>query len=383
MIQINPNIIALGWVSFFTDMASSMVTTLLPIYIVYVLHEGVDSLGIVIAVATFVSYAFRILFGYLSDRFHIVKPFIVTGYFISALTKPLLYFSHSYGSITFLRSLERLGKAVRSAPKDALISSYSIKNDTGRTFGFHKMMDISGELFGAIIILITFTFITQDEEMIRTVFAWTLLPGLIATIIVLFFVSDQPYHSKNKKVITGNDYHLYPTLILYFLFLFFMLSDQFLIVKVKESGYTLAELPYFIILLTLTQALTSYLAGKMIDQSTPQRMLLLSFLFGLLSTYALYINILSIAFIALALFTVISLNAMRTLISHSAEAQGSVYGILYAGIAIATALGALSIGYIWEHYGFTNVLYFSASGMATVILLFSLYQRFFKTSKTE
>ena len=90
MNNINKNIIALGWVSFFTDMASSIITTLLSIFVVYVLHEGVDKLGVIIAIATFVSYIFRIVFGYLSDKYKIVKPFVVTGYFISAITKPLL-----------------------------------------------------------------------------------------------------------------------------------------------------------------------------------------------------------------------------------------------------------------------------------------------------
>ena len=93
--MINKNIIALGFVSFFTDMASSMVTSLLPLFIVYILHKGVDKPGYVAAIATFVSYAFRILFGYLSDRYRVVKPFVITGYLISAVTKPLLSVSSS------------------------------------------------------------------------------------------------------------------------------------------------------------------------------------------------------------------------------------------------------------------------------------------------
>ena len=119
MRSINKNIVYLGFVSFFADMASSMVTTLLPIFMVYVLHEGVDKLGIVIAIATFISYAFRILFGYLSDKYNIVKPFVVTGYFISALSQPLLALSTTFMSVGLLRGVERMGKAVRSASKDS------------------------------------------------------------------------------------------------------------------------------------------------------------------------------------------------------------------------------------------------------------------------
>lgn len=123
--SINKNIIALGWVSFFTDMASSMVTSILPLFIVYTLHEGVDKLGFVVAAATFISYTFRILFGYISDRYQIVKPLVVIGYSLSAVTKPLLYWSHTWQSAAALRGLERMGKSIRSATKDVLITAYS------------------------------------------------------------------------------------------------------------------------------------------------------------------------------------------------------------------------------------------------------------------
>ena len=150
---IDRNIVALGLVSFFTDMASSMVTSILPIFIVYTLHEGVDKLGVIVAVATFVSYAFRVVFGYLSDRYHMVKPFVVSGYLISAVTKPLLYYSHAWQSVALLRGLERMGKAVRSATKDMLISAYS-HGESGRTFGFHKTLDIAGELIGSLLVFV-------------------------------------------------------------------------------------------------------------------------------------------------------------------------------------------------------------------------------------
>ncbi|MCD6172810.1 MAG: MFS transporter, partial [Sulfurimonas sp.] len=103
----NKNIYYLGMVSFFTDFASAMITPVLPIFIVYILNDGVDKLGIVIASATFVSYIFRILFGYLSDRFQIRKPFLIVGYLISAISKPLLAFSSTYQSVALLRSVER------------------------------------------------------------------------------------------------------------------------------------------------------------------------------------------------------------------------------------------------------------------------------------
>ena len=373
MKTINKNVIWLGWVSFFTDMASSIVTTLLPIFVVYVLHEGVDKLGIVIAVATFISYAFRILFGYLSDRFGIIKPFLVAGYLLSAISKPLLAFSHTYTSIALFRGLERMGKAVRSAPKDALISAFTQKNASGRTFGFHKMMDISGELGGALLILAVFMLLQKDEAFIRTIFVWTLLPGLIAVFILIFFVKDAPSKAQQTDIFNPSDRRLFTLLGIYFFFLFFLFSDQYLILKAKDEGFTLAQIPLFVIALTLTQTVTSYYSGVLVDRQGSAPILLLSFLFGIASMVALALDFLWLSFIMLGLFTVISLNAMRAYISEEARSKGAVYGIFYGGVAIFASLGALLIGYIWEHFGFESAVRLSIAGLSVMTLLLFLH----------
>jgi MFS family permease len=371
--KIDKNIIYLGWVSFFTDMASAMVTTLLPVFVVYVLNEGVDKLGFIIAIATFISYALRIVFGYLSDKYQIVKPFVVTGYLISAITKPLLMFSNSFTSVALFRTLERTGKAVRSASKDSLISKYSQKNQAGKTFGFHKMMDISGEMIGSLIIAGVFYFSTQNEELIRDIFGWTLLPGLIATAIVLFFVKEVPKKTPKKTaVINREDYKLFWILGSYFLFLLFLMSDQYFIVEAKASGMTLEQIPLLVITSTLTQTLVSYYSGILIDRLGVNIMLFISYLFGTVSLFFLSQHYLWLAFIFLGLFTVTSLNTIRTYISDNAKSIGFIYGIFYAGIAVFSAIGAIAIGQIWKYYGFESTIIFSMTGCIFVTILIFL-----------
>ncbi len=369
MRSINKNIVFLGFVSFFADMASSMLMTILPIFMVYVLHEGVDKLGIVIAIATFISYAFRILFGYLSDKYYIVKPFVVTGYFISALSQPLLAFSTTFMSVGLLRGVERMGKAVRSASKDSLISSYSKKQEHGKTFGFHKMMDIAGELSGAFIIYLIFIYFSKDENSIRLIFELTLIPGLIATFIALVFVKDVPKNVTNKSsVINREDYKLLPMLFIYFGFIFFLMSEQFFILRAKESGYSLEMIPLFVMSFTAIQTLTSYYSGVLSDKLGNFKILLLSFVFAIISVVTVQIN-LWIAFITLGLFTVLSLNAIRAYISQYANSKGFIFGVFYGGVAISSALGALVIGYIWKLYGFESVVVFSVLGMLALTFL--------------
>ena len=370
MKNIDRNVIAIGWVSFFTDMASAMVTTLLPIFVVYVLDESVDKLGYIIALATFVSYALRIVFGYLSDKYQIVKPFVVGGYLISAVTKPLLAFSTSYTSVALLRALERTGKAVRAASKDALISSYSKKSKAGKSFGFHKMMDVSGEMLGSLIIVAVFFFSAmQNEALIRSIFAWTLLPGLIGVVIVLFFVKDAPKKEQTSVVVNKEDYKLFWVLGSYFFFLLFFMSDQYFLLRAKDMGMSLAQIPLLAITSTLTQALLSYYSGTLIDKLGSKLMLLLAYIFAMLSIISLQYGFVWIAFAFFGAFTVVSLNAMRVYISKNARSQGFVYGIFYGGVAIFSAVGALFIGEIWARFDFHVVVLFSLLGCGLVALI--------------
>ncbi len=367
--MINKNIIALGFVSFFTDMASSMLTSILPIFIVYVLHQGVDKLGFVVAIATFISYGFRILFGILSDRMHIVKPFVVAGYFISAVTKPLLALSHSWQSVATLRGLERMGKAVRSATKDSLISAYS-NGKSGKSFGFHKMMDVAGEMLGAIIAFGALYYLGKSESVFRELFAWTLLPGLIAVVIVAFFVKDAPYKEKKKeKFNLQSDKKLLPMLFIYFAFTFFIFSDSFFIIKAKQSGIDIIYIPLFMVLYNFVQTISSYYFGVQIDKFSPTKVLFFSFILGILAMVALLFNAIILSFILLGIFVVSSLNALRAWISNEAKNKATVYGFLYGGVAAFSALGATVTGLIWKHYNEAVAIEFSIIGLVITLVI--------------
>jgi len=376
--MVHKNIVALGFVSFFTDMASSMVTTILPLYIVYVLNEGVDKLGFVVAIATFVSYGFRLVFGYLSDRWHIVKPFVVVGYLISAVTKPLLGFANSWESIATLRGAERMGKAVRSATKDTLISAYSGKK-SGKSFGFHKMMDAAGEMCGAIVVFLALYYFGRDGEVFKDIFLWTLIPGILSVLIVLFFVNDAPYQMRNKESFKiGEDRKVLPILMLFFLFTFFIFNDSFFIIKAKNSGIDMAYIPLFVVLLYFVQTLSSYFFGLMIDRFDSYKVLIFSMVAGVVAILLLYFDSIIGSFIALGLFSVSSLNAIRSYISDNAQNIGTIYGIFYAGIALFGALGAIAFGVVWRDFGEDIAICLSLSGLVLTLGL-SIYSKYSKS----
>ena len=382
MKDIDKNIVALGFVSFFTDMASSMITSILPLYIVYILHEGVDKLGFVVGIATFVSYGFRFVFGYLSDKFHIVKPFVVIGYALSAITKPLLYFSESWVSVALLRGLERVGKAIRSATKDTLISAYSKKNSSGKTFGFHKTMDIAGELSGSVIAFLLLFYVGESERIFKDIFAFTLIPGIFAMIVVIFFVKDVPYIKRRfsgeeefSSFDLKQDYRLLSLLFIYFGFIFFIFNDSFYILSAKEAGYKIAYIPLLVILLNLVQTIFSYYFGITSDKFGEKRVLFASFLFGITSMFCIYQNFIVIGYILLALFLISSINSARAYISSNATNKGTIFGLFYAGVAISGAIGAFVTGILWSHYGKNFAELFSLGGMITIIFIYALSKK--------
>ncbi len=371
--SIDRNVVLLGWVSFFTDMASAMITPLLPIFVVSVLHEGMDKLGIVVAVATFVSYALRFVSGYLSDRFGVVKPLVVGGYLLSAIAKPTVGLTHGYKSVAALRALERLGKALRSAPKDVMIAHYATSASSGKTFGFHKTMDIAGELSGMVAVFALLYLLGESEGVIRGIFLATLLPGMIGVAIVAFGVRDVAprKNGASDKIfrLTTRDKRHIASMLWYFAFLFFFFSDAFFAVQAKETGVSVTYLPLLFALSAGVQTATSYLFGVSVDRFGARAVMSVAYLCGIAAQGLLWTQqsvATWIAFALMGLFTVASLNAQRADISRSCDNKGSVYGIFYAGVALAAASGAYVIGRIWESGGMEAALRFSSVGTMIV-----------------
>jgi len=263
-----------------------------------------------------------------------------------------------------------MGKAIRSATKDSLISTYS-ENKSGQSFGFHKMMDVAGEMSGALIAFGILYWLGKSETVFRELFAWTLLPSVIAVLIVIFFVQDTPYCAKEHRqsLDLRKDKALFPTLLLYFAFIFFLFSDSFFIVKAKEAGIEIEFIPLLMVLYNFIQTSLSYFIGVQIDRYSPRLVLGLSMGFGIAAMGALYLDMVIVGFVFLAIFTVASLNAVRALISNEAINKGTIYGILYGGVALFSALGATIIGIIWKQFNQEIAILFSLGGLSLIGLL--------------
>ncbi len=383
MLKVSPNILALGWVSFFTDMATAMIKPLIPIYVVLVLNQGMDKLGYVLAITTFVSYLLRWIGGYLSDKFQVTKPLLLIGYSLSAVMKPLLSLTTSWTGVAAISATERIGKALRSAPKDVLISASAQPNQQGSAFGIHKTLDIAGETLGGIIAFVLLSWLGQSPEFIRLIFELTLIPGIIGVLILIFFVKDIVKNSHKDSLITPRDSQpaeysshfdttLWSWFTVYFLAVFFMLNDAFMVMRGSEIGIGTHWLPLLMVVSALTQTLISYRIGKDLDSQGAQWLLRLSLGAGALSSLLLFFHspaAIFLAFIFQGVFIVGGFNALRSRIGQTAQNKGKAYGVFYLGTAVAMALGNLMIGQLWEQVSVYAALSFSASGLIGLLIV--------------
>ena len=179
------NVTALGLVSFFTDFSTEMVLGVLPLFIISSLGASRAILGTIEGSSELTSYAFRIVSGSLSDKIGRRKIFIIAGYGLSTITKPFFAASSNWIDAFVVRFGDRLGKGLRTAPRDALIADSVQESRAGRAFGLHRTIDQIGAILGPVA-----TFALLQYIDIRAIFLLSLIPGAIALLILVFFVKE-------------------------------------------------------------------------------------------------------------------------------------------------------------------------------------------------
>ena len=364
------NVISLGLVSSFTDFSSSMVVPLLPLYVVMILDEGVDKVGFILAITTLVSYLLRFFGGILSDKFDQNKPFLIIGYGLSSIAKPLLSLSGNWWSVATIRSTDRLGKAVRAAPKDKLISLSANSGKEGSSYSVHKTIEKIGEIGGLALLLGLLIMLGTGESAFRTIFAASALPGLLGLMILIFFVKDiRGASTKKQQFNLALEPRLQRTVIAFAAVSFCMFNESFFILLGKAQGLGLPQIISLLIAMRSVQVLTSYQVGKYLDRFPIKSILTMGYALGIVSMLLLFSQgfiFLAVAFLIFGAHEVVMINAVRTFISKNAEDKGSAFGSFYFIVAIAAAGGAYTLGLVWEYLGV-----FYAISLASIGILFA------------
>ncbi len=234
----------LGIVSLLTDASSEMIYPLIPIFVT-LLGSGVVVLGVIEGMAETTASLIKFLTGIWSDKMRKKKVFVLIGYGISGFARPLIALVTQSWQIVFVRMLDRLGKGIRTAPRDALIADCATSKNRGRCYGFHRAMDHTGAVIGPIItiilLILIFSVFKQDSPLkaLRLVFGIALIPGILAYLAIQFFVKDakpaectaKPFKFSFKDFDKGFLTYLFIVI----LFTLGNSSDAFLLFRIEEA----------------------------------------------------------------------------------------------------------------------------------------------------
>ncbi|WP_457626803.1 MFS transporter [Persephonella sp.] len=376
MIKLNKNIIFLGIVSFLTDLSSEMIFPLLPVFLDHFLKATKFEIGIIEGTAQLVASLLKVFSGYISDMAGRKKPLVVIGYSLSAISKPFLYFAGNWRDVLVIRAVERTGKGIRTSPRDALISSYTTPESSGRAFGFHRGMDTAGAVLGTLVAIFFLFYFGETEDTFRLVFLISAVPAFLAVLFLVFFVKEKKsvYHRKTirpslKNIPSG----FYIFLIFQVLFTVFSMNFAFMLLKANYSGVSLGLIPAVYLFFNLVYAVASYPAGAMADRAGKLNILIATYiLFGitaLLFTGGNFIWAWA-GFMFYGLFMAGNEVASRAVISDliSEEIKGSAYGIYHTATGVSAFVSSSLAGFLWDRFG-ENTPFYVASAGAFVLAL--------------
>ncbi|HJH32677.1 MAG TPA: MFS transporter [Methanosarcinaceae archaeon] len=366
---ITRNVFILGLVSLFTDLSSQMVFPLIPLFMVTVLGSGVYAVGIVEGAAETTASFLKVVSGYWSDKIGRRKPFVLFGYSLSAITKPLFAFANIWSFVLYIRVLERIGKGIRSAPRDAIVAESSDASVRGKAYGFHRAMDGVGSVLGASI-----AFLLLPILGYRNIFMFAFLPGILAVFVILFIKEKKitsEEHKINEMSIKHSFKELSPNLKLFIIvseiFALGHFGYAFLLVRAVDIGLAdnMAILLYIIFYVVYTICAIPF--GILSDQIGRKPILRAGYvIFGITSfglVFATNIYSISLLFVSYGIFYAMIDGAQRAFVVDLApkHLKATALGTFHTAIGLVALPGGYIAGSLWDKispettfiYGFT------------------------------
>jgi MFS family permease len=374
------NILALGLVSFFTDVSTEMSLSVLPFFVVQELGATTAFLGIIEGLAESISYGFRMVSGVISDRLGKRKLLVFVGYALSTAVKPLFAVARSWTDALVVRVTDRAGKGVRTSPRDALLSESTSDEHLGKAFGLHRTLDQSGAIIGPLIasaLLLTVGF------GLREIFVISFIPGLIALVILLFFVKEAVgkgrqygFFSDVKKILKKEFVLL---LVVISVFSVGAFNYSFILLKASELGVVSALGALVYAFIQVTHTAIGIPIGALSDKIGKAPALLIGYVVFFITcvlSVLLQGNLL-FAFVIAVVFGVYmgtSDTIQRALIPKYApnDLRATAYGIYYLTVGICFLVANIVVGILWTNFN-SNVAfaYGAVTSMIAIICMTS------------
>lgn len=380
------NVRNLGFVSFFTDMSSEMIFGILPLFIIDELGVGKTVLGFVEGMGEAVGYGTRTVSGTISDKVGKRKPLILLGYGLSTLAKPFFALSTSWLHAFGVRVTDRIGKGIRTSPRDALLVDSIEPTKIGQAFGLHRTMDQAGAIIGP---LIAFGLLYYFE--VRDIFWFSLIPSAIALFILARYVNERKSTPTNQSVFANFRDVLHGKFLIFLLimtvFSIGAFNFSFILVESSELGLEDNFIPLVYMVINITHTLVGLPSGILADKIGTEKVVLISFALFLLTCLIGFFEIefVLIGFVMAAVFGLyhgMTITAQRTMVSKyvSDNLKGTAFGAYYLFVGISFLVANLTFGFLWDTFG--SQLAFTYSIITTGISFVSLSIFMIKTKKT-
>jgi len=376
--QIPRSIWALGLVSLFMDTSSELIHSLLPVFMVSTLGASMTSVGIVEGIAEATALIVKIFSGTLSDYFRKRKLLVAIGYGMAALTKPLFPLAHSIPTVLTARFIDRIGKGIRGAPRDALVGDIAPPEIRGACFGLRQSLDTVGAFLGPMLAIAGMLLLADNTRAVMWI---AVVPAIIAFLILVFGVKEPELQDADKikppiriRDIrhVGSDY--WQLVAIAGVLTLARFSEAFLVLKALATGLPIAYVPLVMVVMNIFYAGAAYPAGILSDRVNRKTVLLIGVVFliaaDLILGFTANLWMLALGVGLWGLHMAFTQGLLATMVTDTTppELRGTAYGVFNLVCGIAMLVASVLAGLVWDKFG-PSVMFFTSAAFTAVALI--------------
>ncbi len=386
------NVFAISLVSLLNDASSEIIYPLLPLFLSLTLGLSRKEIGIIEGTAESVSSLLKLFAGYFSDRLGRRKGLVVFGYALASFARPFIAFASNIYQVFAIRFADRVGKGIRSAPRDAMIADAATLKQRGLAFGFHRAMDHAGAIIGpllgyAILLFVATNADTPQAGDYSKIFLFASVPALAAVLVAAFFVREKKREERVDAAnlqpprfsLRGFNGNFKIFLVLVALFTLSNSSDAFLLLRANNAGISVKTIPLLWAALHISKVVSSLIGGGLSDK-LGRRTLIASGWLLYAAVYAGFAFVSSagmawVLFLVYGIYFGLAEGAEKALVADLVrpDQRGTAYGLYNLAFGITVLPASILMGTIWDWYGAPTAFIFSAGiGACAAALLLLL-----------
>lgn len=360
----------LGFVSMLMDLSSEMIHSILPIFLVTSLGASAFTVGLIEGLAESTALIVKVFSGVLSDYLGKRKGLAVLGYAMGALSKPLFALAPSIGFVFSARLIDRIGKGIRGAPRDALVADMAPQNLRGTAYGLRQSLDTMGSFLGPLIAVGLMLLWSND---FRLVFWLALIPGLAAVTLLIFGLHETPYTQtknvnpisyKNLKCLHSSYWHVVAIGALFTLARF---SEAFLVLRALEGDIAIALVPLVMVAMNIVYSISAYPFGRLSDRMSHRKLLALGLTVliaaDLILAQSTHWGFVLVGVSLWGLHMGITQGLLATMVANAAPVnlRGTAFGLFNLVCGVALLIASVVAGIMWDQLGASVTFYTGAA----------------------